>query len=86
MTTNQQAQTQAQAAGGCFTLLIAILFIVLKLTGAITWSWLWVLCPLWIGIAFSFLAFIVMGLFALLGIMIIAAKAAADKNKSNGWR
>ena len=29
--------------------LLTILFIGLKLTGAITWSWLWVLSPLWIG-------------------------------------
>ena len=28
--------------------ILAIVFIVLKLTGVITWSWLWVLAPLWI--------------------------------------
>lgn len=27
--------------------LLAVLFIALKLTGHITWSWLWVLAPLW---------------------------------------
>ena len=27
--------------------LLLVTFIVLKLTGAITWSWLWVLAPLW---------------------------------------
>lgn len=32
---------------GCLT----ILFIALKLTGYISWSWWWVLSPLWIGIA-----------------------------------
>lgn len=32
--------------------LLAVLFIGLKLTGAISWSWWWVLCPLWIGPAF----------------------------------
>lgn len=31
--------------------LLAIVFIVLKLTGVIAWSWLWVLSPLWIGFA-----------------------------------
>jgi Transmembrane Fragile-X-F protein len=30
------------------TTLLQIAFIVLKLTGAITWSWWWVLSPLWI--------------------------------------
>lgn len=28
--------------------LLTLLFIGLKLTGYITWSWLWVLSPLWI--------------------------------------
>lgn len=28
--------------------LLGIVFIVLKLTGHITWSWLWVLSPFWI--------------------------------------
>lgn len=42
---------------------LLIIFIVLKLVGVIAWSWLWVLSPLWIGIAiwvvFIILAFIV---------------------------
>lgn len=33
-----------------FTGLLAIVFIVLKLCGVITWSWVWVLSPIWIGI------------------------------------
>lgn len=28
---------------------LLIVFIVLKLTGVINWSWIWVLSPLWIG-------------------------------------
>lgn len=32
---------------------LAIVFIALKLTGNITWSWLWVLSPLWIGFILS---------------------------------
>lgn len=32
-----------------FAGLLTILFIGLKLTGAISWSWIWVLSPLWIG-------------------------------------
>ena len=27
--------------------ILGIVFIVLKLCGVITWSWLWVLCPFW---------------------------------------
>ena len=33
-----------------FSGMLAIVFITLKLTGTITWSWLWVLSPLWIGL------------------------------------
>jgi hypothetical protein len=33
---------------GGFTTLLAIAFIVLKLCDVITWSWWWVLAPLWI--------------------------------------
>ena len=32
-----------------FVTLLTVLFIGLKLAGIITWSWLWVLSPLWIG-------------------------------------
>lgn len=31
-----------------FTGLLAIVFIVLKLTNVISWSWWWVLSPIWI--------------------------------------
>ena len=31
-----------------FSAILALIFIVLKLTGCITWSWVWVLAPLWI--------------------------------------
>lgn len=34
--------------------LLAIVFITLKLTGYIAWSWWWVLAPLWIPFALVF--------------------------------
>lgn len=34
--------------GGWFTSMLTCLFIGLKLTGVINWSWIWVLSPLWI--------------------------------------
>ena len=37
--------------GGITSLdLLLITFIVLKLTGVITWSWIWVLSPIWIAL------------------------------------
>jgi hypothetical protein len=47
------------SSGGIgFPGLLTVLFIGLKLTGHITWSWWWVLSPLWISgiIALLFLA------------------------------
>ena len=34
-----------------FASLLTLLFIGLKLTDVIAWSWLWVLSPMWIGLA-----------------------------------
>lgn len=41
-------QTTSQSGGIGFVGLLTIAFIVLKLTGVISWSWLWVLSPLWV--------------------------------------
>lgn len=44
--------SEQQSSGGVgFLGLLTILFIGLKLTGYIGWSWLWVLSPMWIPIA-----------------------------------
>lgn len=43
-----------------FLSLLALVFIILKLTGHIAWSWWWVLCPLWGGflLGMGFLLFV----------------------------
>ncbi|UNT92616.1 MULTISPECIES: hypothetical protein [Allobaculum] len=40
-----------QSGGIGFCGLLTIAFVVLKLTGYITWSWWWVLAPIWIPLA-----------------------------------
>lgn len=47
-----------------FPLLLFTVFLVLKLTNVITWSWWWVTAPLWAGMAL-FVAIAVPALFAL---------------------
>lgn len=43
------AKESSTSSGGIgFSGLLAIVFITLKLTGVIAWSWWWVLSPLWI--------------------------------------
>jgi hypothetical protein len=43
---------EKQKSGGIgFCGLLTIVFVVLKLTGVISWSWVWVVSPLWISFA-----------------------------------
>lgn len=53
------------SAGIGFCGLLTILFIALKLTGVIAWSWLWVLAPLWlpavVGLVLCFLGLCLVG-------------------------
>ena len=49
-----------------FASLLTLLFVGLKLTGFISWSWLWVLSPLWI--SFALALFIVAIVFVLLAV------------------
>ncbi len=44
---------------GGFAAILTLIFITLKILGKITWSWLWVLSPLWISVLFSLFIFIV---------------------------
>lgn len=41
------------SGGISFSGLLTIVFIVLKLTGVISWSWLWVLSPIWISLVIA---------------------------------
>lgn len=57
-------EKQTTVNGGIgFTGLLTIVFIVLKLLGIITWSWVWVLSPIWIEVILVIL---------LLAVLIIA--------------
>ncbi len=48
-------QSNTTNSGIGFTGLLTIIFITLKLLEKITWSWLWVLSPIWITIAIMIL-------------------------------
>ena len=49
-----------RTGGTGFCGLLAIAFIVLKLCGIITWSWVWVLAPLWIPLVLVILILIIL--------------------------
>lgn len=56
------SETQNSGASGIgFTGLLALVFVIFKLLGRITWSWWWVLSPLWISglIAVAMIIFVV---------------------------
>jgi len=45
-------------SGVSFIGLLTVLFVALKLTEQIDWSWLWVLSPMWIGLAIVLIVFV----------------------------
>ena len=59
--------------------ILGIVFIVLKLLGVITWSWIWVLAPFWI----SFIAFVLIAGFILL-LAYISAFNSVNKSVKRG--
>lgn len=53
-------EKQTTVSGGVgFVGLLTIAFIVLKLLGIITWSWVWVLSPIWIDAIFVIVLLVV---------------------------
>jgi uncharacterized membrane protein YqjE len=59
--------TQKQQGGIGFLGILALIFITLKLMGYIKWSWLWVLSPIWIPLAFAALMLVLSLLLGLAG-------------------
>jgi hypothetical protein len=45
------AEIRIGSSGCSLGMVLFLIFLVLKLTGVIAWSWWWVTCPLWIGLA-----------------------------------
>lgn len=54
--------------------LLFIIFLVLKLTKVITWSWWWITAPLWIPVA--------LGLIILILAMAAVVKSVRNNNKT----
>jgi hypothetical protein len=60
-------ERQSSAGGVTFLGLLTVLFVALKLLGVVSWSWLWVLAPLWIPFALALLILII-------GLVVYATK------------
>lgn len=52
-------KNKTMSATSLLCVLLTVLFVGLKLTNIITWSWIWVLSPLWIPICLSIIIMIV---------------------------
>jgi hypothetical protein len=76
---NSNSKIHINLLGGNFAGLLTILFIGLKLTGHIDWSWWWVLSPLWIGLAII-LGIIAFGLLIAGFVLLVAALFGAVAN------
>lgn len=60
------SNTNTNTAGISTTGLLGIVFIVLKLTNVIDWSWWWVTCPFWGGLALFLTIFLIGAIFIII--------------------
>ena len=70
------SKSGSSSGGIGFTGLLTIVFIVLKLTGYISWSWVWVLSPIWISIILVILFIVIAG-----GVMIISSARKSKRRR-----
>ena len=70
-----------EGRGVGITGLLGVAFVVLKLTGVIDWSWLWVTLPFWLTLAIAALVFVVGCAFILCRSIYLAIK----RRNSNKW-
>jgi len=56
--------------------MITLILVILKLTGVIDWSWVWVTSPIWIPIAL-----VLFILFVALGVVVILFAMGVDRDK-----
>jgi len=61
------SNTSSSSSGGIgFLGLLTVLFVGLKLTNYIDWSWWWVLSPLWLGFVVVFVILLILAIIAAL--------------------
>lgn len=59
-------KNHSSSAGVSIDVVVATVFIILKLVGVINWSWWWVLSPLWIGLGIA----VLFGLIIIVGLIL----------------
>jgi hypothetical protein len=64
--TRSKMQSSSSAASMGFSGWLTLLFIGLKLTGYITWPWIWVLSPIWISLAIFVVAVLIFAIYVVI--------------------
>ena len=67
-------KTTARTSGISFMTVLFFIFLILKLTGTIGWSWWWITAPLWGGLALFLLVIIIAAIVALLYVIFRGSK------------
>jgi len=71
LSNNSETMSSSSSSGISFTGALTVLFVGLKLTNVITWSWWWVLSPIWISLS---LAIVIITIAIIIGIIAGAFK------------
>lgn len=79
------ANSKSSSSGIGLTGVLFVVFLVLKLTGNIDWSWWWVTSPLWIPLALVVCIFLV-ALFIIMLLLIFGFNIDDLKNKFERYR
>ena len=67
-------KTTSRTSGISFMTVLFFIFLILKLTGTIGWSWWWITAPLWGGLALFLLVIIIAAIVALLYVIFRGSK------------
>lgn len=67
---NDNRPVVVSSSGVGFCSLLTIVFIVLKLCKVITWSWVWVLAPLWIPLGITVVLLVIALVIAMIASLI----------------
>ena len=71
------AKSSVTVCGTSFLNLLFLVFLVLKLTNVITWSWWWVTAPLWIPVALVVVCLVI--------VFVCAIIAAGVTKREQRW-
>lgn len=67
---NLQRSMENNSSSLSLSLTVFVVFLTLKLSGVIDWSWWWITSPLWLPFAFVLATIAIISIFALIAVLI----------------